>query len=167
MSKSQIKVKFNDLDILNKKFNYQIIKELKKDFNENNFIFGKSVEKLEKKLGKFSSKFVATVGSGTDAILLSLLSLNLKKGDEIIIPSFSWLSVAEVVLMLGFKPIYIDASLVTFNMDISLIENHITKKTKGIISTSLFGRSEFILLKFLKKNKLFLIEDAAQNFDHL
>ncbi len=91
MSKNQIKVKFNDLDILNKKFNYQIIKELKKDFNENNFIFGKSVEKLEKKLGKFTgSKFVATVGSGTDAILLSLLSLNLKKGDEIIIPSFSW-----------------------------------------------------------------------------
>ena len=167
MSKSQIKIKFNDLDILNKKFNYQIIKELKKDFNENNFIFGKSVEKLEKKLGKFTgSKFVATVGSGTDAILLSLLSLNLKKGDEIIIPSFSWLSVAEVVLMLGFKPIYIDTSLVTFNMDISLIENHITKKTKGIISTSLFGRSiDLIFIKnFCKKNKLFLIEDAAQNF---
>ena len=59
--------------------------------------------------------------------------------------------------MLGFKPIYIDASLNTFNMDISLIENHITKKTKGIISTSLFGRSvDLIFIKnFVKKINYF------------
>ena len=106
------------------------------------------------------------ISSGTDAILLCLLSLNLKKGDEIIIPSFSWLSVAEMVLLCGCKPVYLDTSLSTFNIDEKLIEKKITKKTKGIISTSLFGRSAdlFYIKKICKKHKLFFIEDAAQNF---
>ena len=167
MSNIQNKIKFNDLDIFNKKINNNILKILKKDFDKNEFIFGKSVENLEKVLKKLTgSKFVCTVGSGTDAILLCLLSLNLKKGDEIIIPSFSWLSVAEMVLLCGCKPVYLDTSLSTFNIDEKLIEKKITKKTKGIISTSLFGRSAdlFYIKRICKKHKLFFIEDAAQNF---
>ena len=91
---------FNDLDLYNKKYRNLFIRSIIKTVKKNNFIFDKNVDDLEK-LAKFTgSKYVCTVGSGTDALLISLLSLNLSKGDEVIIPSFSWLSVIEVVLLL-------------------------------------------------------------------
>ena len=157
----------NDLDLYNKKLNNKIRKSLNKEIDNNNFIFGKSVKNLENKLSKLINiKYVASVGSGTDALLLSLLCLNLKKNDQIIIPSFSWLSVLEVVLMLGLKPIYAETDLETFNQDLKSVKKLINKKTKVIISTSLFGRSaDLIKLKEIcKKKKIILIEDAAQNF---
>jgi len=157
----------NDLDIYNKTLSNNIFKRLKLVINENNFIFGESVKTLENKLVKLTkSRYVITVASGTDALFLSLLSLNLKKNDEIIIPSFSWLSVLEVVLILGLKPIFVDTNINDFNSDINSIEKQISKKTKVIISTSLFGRStDLIKLKKICTNKrITLIEDAAQNF---
>lgn len=157
----------NDLDIYNSKYKKKILKEINKTFKGNNFIFGPSVKKFEKNLKLYTgSKYAITVKSGTDALFLSLKSLNLKKGDQVIIPSFSWISVLEVVLLLNLKPIFADTDINNFNMDLNKIEKLISKKTKVIISTSLFGRS--IDLNFLKKlclkNKIILIEDAAQNF---
>ncbi len=155
----------NDLDLYNKKYKKNIIKSIIKTIDENNFIFGKDVIKLENKLSKFTgSKYVCTVGSGTDALLLSLLALNLKKGDEIIIPSFSWLSVVEIVLLLNLKPIFVDSKLEDFNLDINHLKKKLTKRTKAVISTSLFGRTCNLkkLRKILPKN-VALIEDAAQN----
>ncbi len=145
----------NDLDLYNKKLNNKIRKSLNKEIDNNNFIFGKSVKNLENKLSKLTNiKYVASVGSGTDALLLSLLCLNLKKNDQIIIPSFSWLSVLEVVLMLGLKPIYAETDLETFNQDLKSVKKLINKKTKVIISTSLFGRSaDLIKLKEICKKK--------------
>ena len=71
---------FNDLDLYNKKYKKKILNSIQKTANENNFIFGNNVKKLERKLSKFTgSKYVCTVGSSTDALLISLLSLNLKK----------------------------------------------------------------------------------------
>ena len=141
---------FNDLDLYNKKYKKKILQSIQKTITENNFIFGSDVKKLEKKLSKLvGSKYVCTVGSGTDALLISLLSLNLKEGDEIIIPSFSWLSVIEVVLLLRLKPIFVDANIEDFNLNIDTVKKLITKKTRAVISTSLFGRS--CDLKKLKK----------------
>ncbi len=158
---------FNDLDLYNNNLNKDIIREIKKTLKENNFIFGRNVLKLEKLLSKFvRTKYAITVGSGTDALLLSLLCLGLKKNDEIIIPSFSWLSVLEVILLLNLKPIFVETDLKTFNLDVSKVEKLISKRTKVIISTSLFGRTVDLikLKKICKKKKLILIEDAAQNF---
>ena len=110
------------------------------------------------------SKYVCTVGSGTDALLLSLLALDLKKGDEIIIPSFSWLSVVEVVLLLSLKPIFLDAKLDDFNLNVNHLKKKINKKTKAVISTSLFGRTcDFKKIKQLLPSRIKLIEDGAQN----
>lgn len=158
---------FNDLDLYNDYLNKGIIREIKKTFKENNFIFGSNVLKFEKLLSKFvGAKHSVTVGSGTDALLICLLSLGLKKNDEIIIPSFSWLSVLEVILLLNLKPVFVDTDIKTFNLDVSKVEKLISKRTKVIISTSLFGRSvDLIRLKKLcNKKGLNLIEDAAQNF---
>ena len=157
----------NDLDIYNKKLNKKIFIKLKNNIKENNFIFGGSVKNLEAKLSNYiGSKYTITVGSGTDALLLSLMSLNLNKDDEIIIPSFSWLSVLEVVLLLGIKFRFADTSLENFNLDFKSLKESINKNTKVIISTSLFGRSVDLieLKKICKKNKIILIEDGAQNF---
>ena len=97
-------------------------------------------------------------------MLISLLSLNLKKGDEIIIPSFSWLSVVEVVLLLRLKPIFVDVSIEDFNLDIYKVKKLITKKTRAVISTSLFGRTcDLKKLKTLLAKNILLIEDGAQN----
>ena len=158
---------FNDLDLYNKHLNSRIFKSLKQTINKNDFIFGKSVDELEASLCRFTgSKYSISVGSGTDALLLSLMSLNLKKGDEVIIPSFSWLSVLEVVLFLNLKPIFVDTDYNNFNFDINNLDKLISKKTRVIISTSLFGRSIDLkkIKKICEKNKLLLIEDAAQNF---
>ena len=160
-------MRLNDLDLYNKYLNIKIRNIINKSLKENNFIFGDSVKKLEKKLSELSgSKYTITVGSGTDALLLSLMCLDLKSGDEIIIPSFSWLSVLEVVLFLKLKPVFLETNLNDFNIDISSVEKKINKKTKALISTSLFGRSvDLIQLKEIcKRNKITLIEDAAQNF---
>ena len=157
----------NDLDIYNNNLKQKIIKNIKKTIKENSFIFGKNVSKIENKLSKYTgSKFVITVGSGTDALLLSLLSLNLKFGDKVIIPSFSWLSVLEVVLLLGLKPVFLDTDLKTFNLEVENLEKIIDKKTKVLISTSLFGRTVDLgeIRKICKKKNIILIEDAAQNF---
>ena len=157
---------FNDLDLYNKKYKKKILNSIQKTVNENNFIFGNNVKKLERKLSKFTgSKYVCTVGSGTDALLISLLSLNLKKGAEIILPSFSWLSVIEVVLLLKLKPIFVDVNTENFNLNIHKIKKLITRKTRAVISTSLFGRScDLNKLKKILPKKIKLIEDGAQNF---
>ena len=156
---------FNDLDIYNKKYRKKILQSIQKTIIKNNFIFGNDVKKLEENLSKLiGSKYVCTVGSGTDALLISLLSLDLKKGDEIIIPSFSWLSVIEVVLLLRLKPIFVDANIEDFNLNINNVKKLITKKTRVVISTSLFGRScDLKKLKKLLPKNIKLIEDGAQN----
>ena len=94
------------------------------------------------------------------------MSLNLNKDDEVIIPSFSWLSVLEVVLLLGLKFKFVDTCLKSFNLDIKSLKKTINKNTRVIISTSLFGRSIDLieLKKICKKNQIILIEDGAQNF---
>ncbi len=160
-------MRFNDLDILNTENKKIFIQGFENTLNKNNFIFGNEVLMLERKLSKMTkNKYCVTVGSGTDALYLSLLSIKIKKNDQILIPSFSWLSVLEVVLMLGAKPVFIKTNRQTFNIDEVDILKKINKNTKAIISTSLFGRSSNLnfIKSLCKRKKIYHIEDAAQNF---
>ena len=161
-------MRINDLDLYNAKFKKKISLKINKIIKNNNFIFGDEVKNIESKLSKFSgTKYAITTGSGTDSLLLSLLSLNKdKKKNQIIIPSFSWLSVAEAVLLLGLEPIYVDVELESYNIDVKDVINKISPKTKAVISTSLFGRTCDLsrLKKICKRHRVILIEDAAQNF---
>ena len=79
--------------------------------------------------------------NGTDALKIALLSLDLKSGDEVIVPSFTFVSTAEVVVLLGLKPIFVDVDPRTFLIDIESIKKNITKKTRAIIPVHLFGQS--------------------------
>lgn len=104
------------------------------------------------------------VNSGTSALHLSLLALGIEKGDEVIVPSFTFAATANVVALTGATPVFVDIEPRTFCMDPDLIQIAITKKTKAIIVVHLYGLAADMnrIMQIAGKNSLFVIEDAAQ-----
>lgn len=126
---------------------------------------GKYVKLLENKLSKyFKRKYAIAVSSGTAALEVAFASINLKKGDEIIIPSFTIISCLNPIIRLGARPIFVDCDLNTWNVNISDIEKKITKKTKIILAVHIYGLSVDMprLLKLGKKYNIKIIEDASE-----
>ncbi len=160
-------MKFVNLEKQSKKIFNKNLKSLKTLLLNSQFIMGKDVFKLENKLKKFTkSKYCITTSSGTDALLIALMSLNLKKGAEIITTPFTYVSTSEIILRLGFKPIYVDIDYNTCNISYKEIEKKISKKTGAIIPVSLFGQTANLkkIVRIAKSNKIPVIEDAAQSF---
>ena len=161
-----MKIQFND--IKDPAINYNIIKQkISKVVDKKNFILGNEVEILENKLSKFTkSKYTITVSSGTDALLISLLSLNLKKNSEVLTPAFSYISSAEVIIRAGLKPVFCDVESDTALIDVDKLEKKINKNTSCIIIVSLFGQIPNVdkLKKIRQKYKIPIIEDGAQSF---
>jgi len=150
-------------DLFRNDFKKQLIKSL----SSAKFILGPDVKKLEDNLSNYiGCKYSIAVSSGTDALLLSLMTINIKPGDEIITTPFTWISNVEVIKLLKAKPVFVDIDKDTFNLDFNLIKKKITKKTKAILAVSLFGQCSelFELKKICNDNKIYLIEDAAQSF---
>tara|TARA_A100001011_G_scaffold244776_1_gene252797 strand:+ start:1215 stop:2321 length:1107 start_codon:yes stop_codon:yes gene_type:complete len=144
-----------------------IDKNIKNIIQKTNFILGDEVKLFEKKISKYvNSKFCVSVASGTDALLLSLIALGIKKNDEVITTNFSFISAVEVIKQINAIPVLIDINKENANIDAKLIEKKITKKTKAILFVNLFGNivDYDSILKLAKKYKLKLIEDAAQSF---
>jgi len=157
---------FNNILRYPEKTYREINNNILKIIKSGKFILGPEVESLEKKLSNVvKSKYCVGVSSGTDALLISLLALNVKYNDEVIVPSFSWISTAQVIEILGAKPIFVDVESDTCNIDANLIEKKISKRTKAIIVVSLFGNTpEFNKInKISYKYKIPVIEDAAQS----
>jgi perosamine synthetase len=130
---------------------------------------GPEIKNFEKKLSNFIGKnYASTVSSGTAALEISLRCLNLKREDEVIIPNFTIISNLLAVIKSGAKPIAVDCDLKTWNMDIDKIKKAITKKTKAIIATHIYGYPIEIDLikKICEKKKIVLIEDAAEMIGH-
>jgi dTDP-4-amino-4,6-dideoxygalactose transaminase len=128
-------------------------------------ILGPEVEKLEKNLcGYLESKFAVGVSSGTDALLIALMAIDIKPGDEVIIPTYSFFATAGVVSRLNAVPVFIDSDPVTFNIDPSKLKALITKKTKAIVPVHLYGQSCEMdeIMKIADEYNLKVIEDAAQ-----
>jgi len=130
------------------------------------FINGLEVTEFSSRLASYLNvNDVVPCGNGTDALYLALLALNLEKGDEVIIPTFNFIAVAEVVALLGLIPVFVDSQDNDFNIDPSKIEGSISPKTKAIVVVHLFGAvadMERINL-IAKKHKLFVVEDVAQS----
>ena len=124
-------ISFIDLKEQYKPLKKEINNRIKKVLDHGQYIMGPEVKELEKKLANFTgSKYCVTVSSGTDALLISLMSLGIKPGDEIITTPFSFISTAEVIVMLKAKPVFVDIELDTCNINADLIEKKISKKTK-------------------------------------
>ena len=132
------------------------------------YIMGPEVAELEEKLSQFcGADHCITVSSGTDALLISLMALGVRPGDEVITTPFTFVATAEVIVLLGAKPVFVDVESDTCNIDVSLIEEKITEKTKAIIPVSLYGQpSDMDEINQLaaKYGNIPVIEDAAQSF---
>tara|TARA_B100000945_G_scaffold301135_1_gene283607 strand:- start:726 stop:1880 length:1155 start_codon:yes stop_codon:yes gene_type:complete len=126
---------------------------------------GSYVKKFESKFGKYNKRrYAIAVSSGTAALEIAIKSLNLKKGDEIIIPTFSIISTALCVIKFGLKPVLVDSNLSTWNMDVDEVIKKITNRTKAIIVTHIYGFPVDMskILKIARKKKIRIVEDAAE-----
>ncbi|MHB8904644.1 MAG: DegT/DnrJ/EryC1/StrS family aminotransferase [Melioribacteraceae bacterium] len=129
------------------------------------FIMGPDVAKLEEEICNYlDCKKAVGVSSGTDALLLALMALEIQPGDEVIVPTYSFFATAGAVARLNAVPVFVDCDPVTFNIDPNKIEEKITSRTRAIIPVHLYGQSARMneIMKIANKNNLFVIEDAAQ-----
>ncbi len=136
--------------------------------DKSNYIMGEEITQLEESLQKFTNaKYAITCSSGTDALLLAMMAIDIQPGDEIITTPFTFIATAETIAFLGATPVFVDIDEKTYNIDASKIEAVITPKTKAIIPVSLYGQpSDMDALKQLKikHSKLKIIIDGAQSF---
>lgn len=129
------------------------------------FIQGGAVRRLEAALKeRYEVKHVIGCANGTDALQLAFMALNLPAGSEVITPAFSYAALAEVLLLLGLKPVFVDVDPGTFLMDVSQVESLITANTRAIAPVHLYGQMVSMepLRALAQKHHLFIVEDAAQ-----
>ena len=130
------------------------------------FIMGPELETFEKEIAAMVGvKHALSVSSGTDALLLALMALNIKPGDEVLCPAFTFFATAGAVSRLGAVPVFTDVCPVCFNLDVNDARKKITAKTKAIIPVHLFGQCADMdpILALAKEHGLKVIEDAAQS----
>lgn len=146
---------------------------IRKEINEaifrviesSHFILGPNVAALEEEVAAYcQARFGVGVASGTDALYVSLLAIGIKPGDEVITVPFTFIATAEVITLLGAKPVFVDIDPKTFNIDPDKIEAAITEKTKAIIPVHLYGQPADLdpILSLASQYDLKVIEDGAQ-----
>ena len=130
------------------------------------FINGPEVQTFKKNLEKYLNvKHVIPCANGTDALQIALMALGLKPGDEVIVPSFTYVATAEVIALLNLTPIMVDVDPESFNITAQIIEEAITPKVKAIVPVHLYGQNANMeeILAVARKHNLFVIEDGAQS----
>jgi len=148
-----------------KKIQTLINNSIENVINSTAFINGPEVKSFQNNLEKYlDAKHVIPCGNGTDALQISLMSLDLKPGDEIITPDFTFIATAEVIAFLGFKPVFVDVEPGSFNISPDSIKESLSTKTKAIVPVHLFGQCANMneINNIAKENNLFVIEDTAQ-----
>jgi len=136
-----------------------------KVLSSGHFILGPEVRQLEESTAEYLGvKHAVGLNSGTDALVIGLRALGIKPGDEVITSPFSFFATGEAISLLGAVPVFVDIEPSTFNLDVSLIEQKITKKTKAILPVHLFGQASDMeaIQALAQKHGLLVFEDAAQ-----
>ena len=164
---SSLKIDFANLKKQYFLYQPQIEKELDKVLNNASYIMGDAVKAVEENLQKFTgAKHAITCSSGTDALLLAMMALDIRPDDEIITTPFTFIATAETIAFLGAKPVFVDIDEKTYNIDATKIEEKITDKTKAIMPVSLYGQPADVdaIQKIADKHHLKVIIDGAQSF---
>tara|TARA_B100001057_G_C22866323_1_gene956632 strand:- start:1175 stop:2287 length:1113 start_codon:yes stop_codon:yes gene_type:complete len=160
----KLKVPFNDLTLHHSNIRDEIDSAIDRVLKESSFIRGKDVDIFEERFSKLiGMKYCISCANGTDAIYIALKTLNIKSGDEVIVPAHSWISTSETVTQAGGNPVFCDTKE-DFTIDPSKIESLITNKTVGIIPVHLYGSPVDMdpVMKTSKNHNLWIIEDCAQ-----
>ena len=134
-------------------------------FNHSSFIMGEELKKFEEEFARFCDvKHAIGVANGSDALTLALRACDICEGDEIITVPNTFIATTEAITQVGGQIVFVDIDSNTYTMDISKIEEKVTKKTKAIIPVFLYGQPADMdpILKIAKKHNLKVIEDAAQ-----
>lgn len=161
----QPQVKMVDLQGQYLKVKSEIDSAIQDVINSGGFINGRAVGEFAEQLAKYTSaKHVVPCANGTDALQIAYMALDLKPGDEVIMPSFNYVASAETAVLLNLKPVFVDVHPETFNMDERLIEEKISSKTKAIVAVHLFGQMANMdaILRIANQHNLYVIEDNAQ-----
>ena len=130
------------------------------------FIQGQPVKEFESALARYmGGVHVISCGNGTDALQMAMMALELKRGDEVILPVHTYVATAEVIALLGLVPTFADVDENSFGLDVTQIEKLITRKTAAIVPVHLYGQCADMgpVLELAKKHSLHVIEDAAQS----
>lgn len=162
-----MKIDFLHLQRQYQTYKHKIDSQIQNILSHCHFIMGEEVEELEQQLRSYTSaRYCIACSSGTDALILSLMALGIKKDDEIITSPFSFFASSEAIALLGAKPVFVDIDEQTYNLNPSLIEEKITKNTKAILPISLFGQmSDMQRINAIAQiYGLKVIEDASQSF---
>lgn len=160
-------MQFIDLKTQSQRIEDRLFARFKAVLDHGAYIMGPEIAELEAALATFVGvKHALAVASGTDALLIALMALNIGAGDEVITTPFSFFATAEVIALLGATPVFVDIDSDTYNINAAAIEAAITKKTKAIMPVSLYGQcADYDEINAIaKKYNLPVIEDAAQSF---
>jgi UDP-2-acetamido-2-deoxy-ribo-hexuluronate aminotransferase len=147
------------------KIKQEVLKNIEEVIENSAFIQGGQVKFFEEKLSTFvKSNYCIACANGTDALQIAMMALDLKSGDEIIVPAFTYVATVETAALLGIKLRLCDVKSDTFNIDPEQIEKLITSRTKAIVVVHLFGQIADMesIIAITKKHNLYIIEDNAQ-----
>ncbi|MEX0686761.1 MAG: DegT/DnrJ/EryC1/StrS family aminotransferase [Balneolales bacterium] len=145
----------------------EINKAIARVIDTTQFIMGPEVKSFEREVADYLGvKYALGVNSGTDALVIALRTLDIGPGDEVITTPFSFFATAESIGIVGAKPVFVDIDAASFNINIDLIEDAITSKTKAIMPVHLYGRpcNMDAIMDIAKRHDLKVIEDCAQSF---
>ena len=162
-----MKIDFANLQLQYQKYQADIDLRIQRVLDKSNYIMGQEITELEEQFQKFTgAKYAISCSSGTDALLLAMMALDIKPGDEIITSPFTFISTAETIAFMKAKPVFVDIEPDTFNIDANLIKASITERTKAIMPVSLFGQPADMdtIQDIANEHKLKVIIDGAQSF---
>ncbi len=165
MEKIMKKIAMVDLKSQYEKIKPEVDAAIQNVLSNTAFINGPEVKEFQKELEQYLGvKHVIPCANGTDALQIAMMALDLKPGDEVITADFTYVATAEVIGLLGLKPVLVDVIPDTFDIDVKAIEKAITTKTKAIVPVHLFGQCANMeaIMALAKKHNLYVIEDTAQ-----
>ncbi len=160
-----MKVPFVSFEPMHKEIEEEILNKFKEVYEKNWFIQGSEVEKFEEEFAEFcEAKYCIGCGNGLDALYLILRGYDVGVGDEVIVPSNTYIATALAVSYTGAKPVFVEPDLTTYNINSNLIEKSITTNTKAIMAVHLYGQPADMdeINKIARKHNLKVIEDSAQ-----
>jgi UDP-2-acetamido-2-deoxy-ribo-hexuluronate aminotransferase len=160
-------MEFTDLKAQYRALKKSVDARIQRVLDHAQFIMGPEVRELEEKLEAYTgARHCVTVASGTEALLISMMALGIKPGDEVITSPFTFIATAEMIVLLGAKPVFVDVEEDTANIDARKIEAAITPRTKAIMPVSLYGQPADMdeINALAARHRLPVIEDAAQSF---
>jgi dTDP-4-amino-4,6-dideoxygalactose transaminase len=159
-------ISFFELNRQNQSLQTELSAAIQSVIDKGQFIRGKEIEQFENQLAKYLNvKHVISCGNGTDALQIALMSLELKPGDEVIVPAFTYIASIEVIVLLGLTPVLADIEYDSLNISIESVKSCIGPKTKAILPVHLFGQCANMeaILAVAKQYHLAVIEDNAQS----